>query len=399
MAKPDELKKQLLAMPFSDITRSFLRDNFCRHYDKKTKKVIDPKYQFNDKVVLFPNEMRNKEKITTTLGRLVVNKFLIADGLEHLFGYINEPITKKVLGRIEEGIANAMLDGKITSDVFSRYYDRIQWMTLTMHSVFCGSFTERTVAPMPEIQKLKDKLFKEHEADLKGKDALATGVRIEKELMSKTKELLKGDPGLDLYDSGARGNYNNFRDMFVVRGLVWNNVTKKFDMLKNALGEGIRKDEIASYGSQVVSGAYPKAIGTAEAGYYTKKLFAVYQTKVLDPRGSDCGSKKTRKVFLTAANYKRVKYRWIVDGGKLICLTPDIAPKYFGKIVNMRSPLYCCSKNLCSKCAGDLFYRLQITNIGLTSPDISTSYLNKLMKAFHDASVATSEVTPQNMLL
>jgi len=399
LAKPEEFKKQILSMKYTDITRTFLKDNFCKLYDKETKKVKNPKYNFNDKVVLEVNELRNKEKLTTTLGRLVFNKFIVADGLEKIFGYINKPIDKKQLKNFEEEISNALLDGRISSEEISRYYDRIQWLSLTMHSVFCGSFTEKTVAPDPSIIKYKDELFKKYADDLKGKDALAAGAKIEKELMTKAKELLKGDPGLDLYDSGARGSYNNFRDMFVMRGLVWNNVTKKFDMLKNSLGEGIRKDEITSYGSQVISGAYPKAVGTTDAGYYSKKLFAVYQGEVLDEPGSDCGSKMTRTFFLTPGNYKKVKYRWIVDNGKLVCLTPDIAPKYFNKEIHMRSPLFCCGEKLCSKCAGDLFYRLKIKNIGLTTPDISSSYLRKLMKAFHDASVATTEITPDNMFL
>jgi len=399
LAKPEEFKKQILSMKYTDITRTFLKDNFCKLYDKETKKVKNPKYNFNDKVVLEVNELRNKEKLTTTLGRLVFNKFIVADGLEKIFGYINKPIDKKQLKNFEEEISNALLDGRISSEEISRYYDRIQWLSLTMHSVFCGSFTEKTVAPDPSIIKYKDELFKKYADDLKGKDALAAGAKIEKELMTKAKELLKGDPGLDLYDSGARGSYNNFRDMFVMRGLVWNNVTKKFDMLKNSLGEGIRKDEITSYGSQVISGAYPKAVGTTDAGYYSKKLFAVYQGEVLDEPGSDCGSKMTRTFFLTSGNYKKVKYRWIVDNGSLVCLTPDIAPKYFNKEIHMRSPLFCCGEKLCSKCAGDLFYRLKIKNIGLTTPDISSSYLRKLMKAFHDASVATTEITPDNMFL
>ena len=75
-----------------------------------------------------------------------------------------------------------------------------------------------------------------------------------------------------------------------------------------------------------------KAIGTAVAGYYTKKFFAVYQTTNLDARGSDCGSKKYRKFFLTEDNFKRVKYRWIVDNGKLVCLTPENAKKYIARI-------------------------------------------------------------------
>ena len=142
-----------------------------------------------------------------------------------------------------------------------------------------------------------------------------------------------------------------------------------------------------------------KAVGTQDAGYYSKKFFAVYQTTVLDEQGSDCGSKKYRLFHLTKDNYKKVKYRWINDNGKSVCLTPDNAPKYYGKTVQMRSPLYCTQHNICSKCAGDLSYRMKIKNIGLTVPDIAATYLNRLMKAFHSAVVNIYEVKIEDMML
>jgi hypothetical protein len=141
------------------------------------------------------------------------------------------------------------------------------------------------------------------------------------------------------------------------------------------------------------------AVVTRVAGYMTKKLFAAYQSSVLDVPGSDCGSKKYRQVLLTSKNFKNVKYRWILVGRQLVCLTPDVAPKYYGKIVNMRSPLYCRGKKLCSKCAGDLFYRLGIENIGLTTTTISTSYMNKLLKAKHDTTVKATKIKVADMFM
>ena len=131
----------------------------------------------------------------------------------------------------------------------------------------------------------------------------------------------------------------------------------------------------------------------------TKKFFASYQSSVLNDHGTDCKSKKCRPYLLTSKNYKNVKYRWIVDRNKLVCLTPDIAPKYYNKIVQMRSPLYCCSQKLCSVCAGDLYYRLGIKNIGLTTTDISSYYLNRLLKTKHDTTVHANKITIDSMLL
>ena len=398
--KPEELKNIILKMRPDDITRTFIQENFGNMYDEKSKKVLPSKFNTADPITLKPNEYYNKEEIKTTLGRLVTNKFFFEDGLREIVGYVNEPITKKKLKKIDETIANALLDNKVDIATIKKYYNKQQWLGLSVHSILCSSFTPETIKPLPEVLKLKEELFKKYEEDLKGPNGVIYANKIETMLIEEAKKVLDKDPGMSLYKSGARGSFeNNYKNMFIIRGPVYNNVTKRFDVLKNSFAEGIEKDNIPSYASQVISGAYPKAVGTRDAGYYSKKFFAVYQTTVLDEQGSDCGSKKYRLYHLTEKNYSNVKYRWINDNGKLVCLTPEIAPKYYGKTVQMRSPLYCTQHNICSKCAGDLAYRMKLKNIGLTVPDIASTYLNRLMKAFHSAVVDIYEIKIDNMML
>lgn len=402
MASPEEFKKVLLKMSYNDITREFVEKNFGNYIDKATNKPINPKYNFTDKVTLEAGEYHNKEKCVTTLGRILTNKFLYEDKLfDAIGGYQNAPFTKKLVKKNEEKIANSLLEGRNTASDYKRYYDRIQWLGFSLHSFTCGSFTEKTVTPLPEVEKLKEELFKKYEKELKDPvNGVIYASRIEELLLEEAKKVLKGDPGMDLYDSGAKASFaNNYKSMFVVRGPVYNEVTKRFEVIKSSFSEGLEKEDFPAFATQVISSAYPSAVGTRVAGYYTKKFFAVYQTTNLDARGSDCGSKKYRKFFLTEDNFKRVKYRWIVDNGKLVCLTPENAKKYFGKVVNLRSILYCKGRTLCSKCAGDLFYRLGITNIGLTVPDISTSFLNTLLKAKHDLTVSLYKISVKDMFL
>ena len=81
------------------------------------------------------------------------------------------------------------------------------------------------------------------------------------------------------------------------------------------------------------------------------------------------------------------KYRYIVDNGKLILLTEDNIKKYAGQEVNLRSPLFCKGKHICSKCAGELFYKIDIKNAGLLTSAFSGSLMNKSMKSMHDSSI------------
>jgi hypothetical protein len=50
-------------------------------------------------------------------------------------------------------------------------------------------------------------------------------------------------------------------------------------------------------------------------------------------------------------------------------------------------------------CAGDLDYRLKITNVGLTVSDIGSEMLNAGMKGFHDSSVDLYKVNIDDLLL
>ena len=306
----------------------------------------------------------------------------------------------RVLSKFETLISNALIDGKIDSKVITKYYNRIQWLGLSVHSIICGSLSEKMVYPLPEILKLKEELFKKYEEDLKGPNGLIMASKIEAILMDVAKKILKDDPGMDLYNYGAKTTFKGtYKDMMLVKGPVYNNVTKRFDIIKSCLAQGIAKDEIDSFGSQVISGAYPKAVDTRVAGYYTKKFFSCYQNVVLDEPGTDCGSQKFRDVVLTEDNYSKIKYRFINDNGKIICLTPEIAPKYYGKTIHLRSPLYCAGEKICNKCAGDLPYRLKLPNVGLTISDIGSNLLNVGMKNFHDSTVSLYKITIDNLLI
>ena len=98
--------------------------------------------------------------------------------------------------------------------------------------------------------KLRDKLFEENkEALLKGDAVVAN--KIEKELIAMAKEELKGDVGLELYNSGARGSFeNNYKNLFLTRGPVYNPNTGGYSIIQRSFMEGLEKEDIPSYGTE-----------------------------------------------------------------------------------------------------------------------------------------------------
>lgn len=119
----------------------------------------------------------------------------------------------------------------------------------------------------------------------------------------------------------------------------------------------------------------------------SKRLFAAFQSVVLDEPGSDCKSKNSLKILLTKENKKLFMYRYIVEGNKLTILDNSNIDKYIGKIVNLRTPQFCLTEKLCSKCAGELYYKLGIRNIGLTTSKIGGNMLNLCLKKTHDVTL------------
>lgn len=124
-------------------------------------------------------------------------------------------------------------------------------------------------------------------------------------------------------------------------------------------------------------------------GYQNKIMCTSFQSSRIDEKGSDCGTKLFYEFELTDKNYSKFKYRILKDPktGRLTELNDDNKSEYIGKIVKMRSPLYCKGDKICNMCAGNYFYKLGIENIGLLTNTIGGTLLNKSMKAFHDSTV------------
>ena len=206
---------------------------------------------------------------------------------------------------------------------------------------------------------------------------------------------------MELYTSGARGSFDNaYRQWLCTKGPVWNASKKKFEIVTNSLYEGVPRENIPSFANAVVSGFYPKAIGTGECGYITKKLAAAFQSVTLDERGSDCKTPHTASVELSSDNLKYYLYHFIKENnGTYTRLEPSNSSKYLGKTIKFRVPEYCIGKKLCNRCAGDRYYLMGIQNIGLTFGRVSNSLLRGKMKKSHYSTVRTYKLDPKKLFL
>lgn len=187
--------------------------------------------------------------------------------------------------------------------------------------------------------------------------------------------------------------------MMLFKGATMNNITGEYEIVRSSFMDGITKDDIPSFATAVVSGAYPKAVGTQESGYLAKQLLAFMQTEVLDEPLSDCKSPKTLEIKLTAKNAKEFQYRYIIENNKYAELTEDVLNSKIGTTVKMRSPMYCQGDKICNICAGNLNYKLGNRNIGLGCSAIANVLLRLGMKAFHTSNIASKPIDINDMLI
>lgn len=339
-----------------------------------------------------PEGNKNINPINTTVGIWVFNKAFIEKELFDLFGYINKPITSKVFKEINKKMSYAVMEDKLPLDAIKRYIMKTEKFQ-PYCNILSTSITENMLSIPKAIAKKKQELLKKYEKELATNDPIVSQ-KIEKELIEECKVLLKDDPSVDMINSGAKIDWgNNFKNMFVMRGASKNpdplNPNGDYTIIKSDFMTGIAPDEYAAFADSLTAGPYARAKKTADGGAMEKTFVKALEHLYILPAGSDCGTKRTKSVTLTKDNIDDWMYSYIVESGnRLVELTSDNRDSYLGKKVKFRYSGLCESeKGICNKCAGNLFTRLGIKNVGVASYVIPASIKLKSMKTFHDSTI------------
>lgn len=393
-------REELISLKPEDLTFTKLVELFA---DKETGASNNkkPRFEPGDKMTINTMEFcKNTQQIKTTVGRFIFNKILVEGcKFSEYVNFINDEVTKKVYKKFESQLSDMLLQDKISCDTMRSYLDTRDWLGLQLHAVVTISFTMNTISIHPEVQKLKDELIKKYAKEIEAGDPKVASL-MEQALIKKTKEMIGDDVGLDLYKSGARGSFdNNFKNIALMRGAVYNRATGKYEIMTNSLNDGLAIKDIPISANTIMEGAYPKAVGTAVSGYMAKKLLASCQTEILDEKGSDCGAKHGINILITDFNKNSYKWRYIMVNGKPVLLNDANINNYVGKVVNLRSPMACIGKCICNKCAGDFYYMIGDRSIGLSASKIGNTLTNLNMKKFHDNVVKFSKIDINDMFL
>ena len=343
-------------------------------------------------------EKFNKAPFTTTVGRFIFNKYFIEcePELLDMLGYVNDNVGKKSYGKIFDSLGYAVMEERISIETYKRFCMRTQKF-MPYVSVLSPNHSDNMLTITKKINKKKAELIKANQEAFDRGDVIVVD-QVSKELLEYARELMKDDPAMDMFLSGAGGSFeNNFKNMFIMRGSVQDpDPRKTYNIITSNYVDGVSKEEYSKLANTLAAGPYSRSKKTELGGYWEKSFLSAFQHIVLLDPGSDCGTKRHITMKVTEKNIDMIMYCYVIgNNGELTEITSLNKDKFIGKTVNLRFSSMCESKNgICNKCAGNLFYRLGIRNIGASTPQIPSKLKVLSMKLFHDDQLNFAEMDP-----
>lgn len=391
----------LVKLTEEDITTSLIMELFGDFGDHQWFNPYDiltvPEGAYGGKL---PNgkEKKNKAPFTTTIGRLVFNKYFIECEPELLqfIGYVNDNVGKKSYGKLFDSLGYAVLEDEISIDTYKRFCKKSQKF-MPYVSILAPNHSMNMLTITKQINKRKAELIKQNQEAFDNGDVYVVD-QVSKELLAYAKELMKDDPAMDMFLSGAGGSFeNNFKNMFIMRGSVQDpDPRKSYNIITSNYVDGVTQDEYSKLANTLAAGPYSRSKKTELGGYWEKLFLQSLQHVILQEPGSDCGTKRHIELKVTDKNIGSIMYCYVINNdGSLTEINSKNKDKFIGKKVKLRFSSMCEAKDgICNVCAGNLFYRLGIRNIGAATPQIPSKLKVLSMKLFHDDQLNFTEMDP-----
>ncbi|HEX2792576.1 MAG TPA: DNA-directed RNA polymerase subunit beta' [Candidatus Paceibacterota bacterium] len=347
----------------------------------------------------------------TTVGRLLFNTVLPSD-----YPFVNDAITKKVLSSImADSIVKYGLD-RIPGIVnkikrFGFEYATKSGVSWSLDDVSVpadkGAIVDAARAKVTKIENdFRDGLLSEDE---KRRMVIEIWHGTKTEIEKLVEAAL--DPAGSVHDmvrSGARGSIGNLTQMAGMKGLIQNTAGDTMEVpIVSSMTEGLTPLEyfMSTHGAR--KGLTDTALGTARAGYLTRRLFDVAQDSIITEK--DCGTKRGitigrisasgiaidfaeairgRTLAAEAAGFKKGHYL-SADDARAVDAAEDV------KEVIVRSPMSCETRfGICSTCYGMDLTTQQPVDLGEAVGTVAAQAIGEpgtqlTMRTFHAGGTAS----------
>lgn len=343
------------------------------------------------------NVLPHQGAIETTVGNALANAIMFHYPLGTRIPYFNGGKDGKI-AKMDPGDITKMVTAFVLSDEEAKGKDpqsyinikQLQdWMQAVtwlggLATLVTAGYTEKSIRVAPEVLKRRDELYKEFKDQL-GDAAVQT--RIEQELIAMDKESLKDDPSFDFYYKHDKHWANSRKKQLITTGLI-SSISGDTAFIAKPLSAGIDAEDTPIYADSIRHASYSRGHLTALGGELVKYIYRVTQNiKIVEP---DCGS--TFGITDTILpGYEGMYYgRYVIENKQLVEITKDNIQGYIGKVIVLRSPAYCKTKdnNFCEICMGkDLSRTPKAIHTAAAEP--GSVMMNASMKAMHGKALKT----------
>ena len=358
----------------------------------------------------------NGQIFETTVGRLLFNTVLPAD-----YPFVNDAITTKVLQAImSDCIVRYGIDAvpAIVNKIkkFGFEYATKSGVSWSLDDVQVPvekkAIIEETRTKVAGIESdFRDGLLSEEEKRRMVIETWhATKTSVEKVVEAAL------DPAGSVHDmvrSGARGSIGNLTQMAGMKGLIQNTAGETIEVpIVSSMTEGLNPVEyfMSTHGAR--KGLTDTALGTARAGYLTRRLFDVAQDSIITEH--DCGTKRGIAINRVSASGIRTDFAKAVRGrvlseavssnGEVLFkkghyLTADDAKLVNGAddvtTISVRSAMSCETRyGICQLCYGMDLTTQELVDLGEAVGTIAAQAIGEpgtqlTMRTFHAGGTAS----------
>ncbi|QXN70600.1 putative DNA-directed RNA polymerase [Bacillus phage vB_BspM_AgentSmith] len=356
----------------------------------------EPLFQFEDKINADPSWLPTISKpIETTIGRMLVNAFVLYGSFGVKVPYRNEIMEVKTFNEIlirqlrDEDKAKGD-DIKVSEMV--QCFDRLTFIS-SLATIINVAATKKTISAPEGLEKKKKELLAKYEGQLTDPVKLA---EFEGELDKFDRDFLSDDPDSDKILSSKTRTAR--RKMYLAFGKPSgfdNNATAITSSLMDGLE--VSRQNLPQYMDDLRFGSYSRGGSTAKSGYIYKILQRALTS--LNVVGTPCNTTTGLVRYITDKDYMNLMDRSVKVSGKWkILSSPEEAEHFVGKDTEIRSPMYCTSPGgtVCYSCLSESYKDSEagITNLAAVFSD---ALMSLFLKAMHSTSTYLTTVTMDDL--
>jgi len=194
-----------------------------------------------------------------------------------------------------------------------------------------------------------------------------------------------------MIESGARGSWDQVRQIVLTRGFISNFKGQIIPHpIKHSFLNGLTQKEFfdSTYGSR--KGLLDVALNTGSSGYLSRKLIFACTNLILNTDVEDCGTTDFLEVFVADKKKARMLIgKWMKTDNGLVAITEENNQSLEGTTIQVRSPIFCKNPGICCKCYGELYKTIDSRFVGvIAAQSMGETNTQLVLRTFHTSGVA-----------